>query len=91
MFAAAFVLLFIGFTTEALADCTITGQVYNYPSNQPVVGQGITVYVGGSFYSTDSTTISGQYGVTVPNNSSGTVALNTSSSYDYLSNFNGYT
>ncbi|HEX9929396.1 MAG TPA: hypothetical protein VGB02_12730 [Pyrinomonadaceae bacterium] len=91
MFAAAFVLLFIGFTTEASANCIITGQVYDYPSNQPVVGQGITVYVGSSVYSTDSTTTSGQYGVTVPNNSSGYVALDTSPSYDYLSNFNGYT
>lgn len=91
MFAAAFVLLFVGFTTEASADCTISGQVYDYPSNQPVVGQGISVYVGGSLYSTDSTTSSGQYGVTVPNNSSGSVAVNTSAPYDYLSNFNGYT
>lgn len=90
MFAAAFVLLFIGFTTEASADCTISGQVYDYPSNQPVVGQGITVYVGSSVYSTDSTTSSGRYGVSVPNNSSGTVALDTSTSYDYLSNFGGY-
>lgn len=91
MFAAAFVLLFIGFTTEASADCTITGQVYDYPSNQPVAGQGVTAYVGGSVYYTDSTTYNGHYGVVVPDNSSGYVALSTSSSYDYLSNFNGYT